>query len=238
MGEAIAPPGANALATVALESWAQRNPQQFRTTAILRYVDDMFAIATYDARDNNTLIQAKKTLAGLFQDKKDTPLGVFESPLKIVDEPLNDDGSTNFLEAEMSTTADNKNIKMRYRRKNEDSINKKPASKRLKIIVPYTSFGPKNRHSAKLYGMFKRIQQLSPRNGEEHEYELRRSANTFITECLQAGYPLSTLRGPIRCFSTLDNRWKPILQQLTAIKYHVTTMYVGISQKIKGYKIK
>jgi hypothetical protein len=157
MGEAIAPPGANALATVALENWAQRNPYEFRTTAIVRHVDDMLAIATYDARDNNTLTQAKKTLAGLLQDKKDTPLGVFNNPLKIVDEPLNDDGSTHFLEAEINTTTDNKNIVIRYRRKNEDSINKKPASKRLKIIVPYTSFGLKNRHTAKLYGMFKRI---------------------------------------------------------------------------------
>ena len=29
MGEAIAPPGANALATVALEEWAIRNPNKF-----------------------------------------------------------------------------------------------------------------------------------------------------------------------------------------------------------------
>ena len=61
----------------------------------------MLAIAAYDQRVNETMENAKKTLAGLFKDKSETPLGVFNKPLKIVDEPLNDDGSTNFLEAEI-----------------------------------------------------------------------------------------------------------------------------------------
>ncbi len=238
MGEAIAPPGANALATVALEEWAIRNPNEFRTTSIIRYVDDMLAIAAYDQRVKETKENARRTLAALFKDKSETPLGVFNRPLKIVDEPLNDDGSTNFLEAEIRTTDDGKNINIRYRRKNEDILRGKPNSKRLKLIVPYTSFGPKDRHIAKIYGMFKRIQHISPRRGAINERELGKSVRTFITECIHAGYPVHIFQRPLRCFSTLDDRWTPILKQVTAIRHRITTMYLGISQKLKRVKYK
>ena len=144
----------------------------------------MLAIAAYDQRVKDTMENAKKTLAGLFKDKSETPLGVFNKPLKIVDEPPYDDGSINFLEAEIRTTDDGKNINIRYHRKNEDALRGKPNSKRLKLIVPYTSFGPKDQHIAKIYGMFKRIQHISPRRGAVNEKELGKSVRTFITECI------------------------------------------------------
>ena len=155
-----------------------------------------------------------------------------------MDEPLNDDGSTNFLEAEIRTTDDGKNINIRYRRKNEDALRGKPNSKRLKLIVPYTSFGPKDRHTAKIYGMFKRIQHISPQRGAINEKELSKLVRTFITECMQAGYPVNIFQRPLRCFSTLDDRWTPILKLVTAIRHRVTTMYLGISQKLKRVKFK
>ena len=104
--------------------------------------------------------------------------------------------------------------------------------------MPYTSFGPKDRHIAKIYGMFKRIQHISPRRGAINERELGKSVRTFITECIQAGYPVHIFQRPLRCFSTLDDRWTPILKQVTAIRHRVTTMYLGISQKLKRVRYK
>ena len=140
MGASIAPPGTNALATVALEKWVQRNKQESKYTTILRYVDYMIAIATYDNWDKTTRKQAEKTLDGLFKDATQTRLGVLKNPPKIVEEPYNSDGSTNFLEVQIGTTKEKKRIIVRYRRKNETTINSKGTDK-LKLIVSYKSFG-------------------------------------------------------------------------------------------------
>eukprot|EP00944_MAST-04C_sp_MAST-4C-sp1_P015039 g15039.t1 len=217
MGESIAPPGANALATVALENWATRNPKEFKYTTILRYVDDMIAIATYDHNNVTTKEQAQQTLDGLFNDVTQTKLGVFKQPLKIVEEPYNDDGSTNFLEVQIGLTKGNKSITTRYRRKNETTINSTDTDK-LKLIVPYESFGPKDRHAAKINGMFKRIQRLSPTETKDKKNTLYNAASTYIQELLQENYPFSVIRRIIRAYSSIDNRWTKLLQDIIHIR--------------------
>ena len=82
------------------------------------------------------------------------------------------------------------------------------------------------------------VQNISPRQTAINAKELVKSTQVFITECIQAEYPIKIFQKPVRYFSTMDDRWKTILKQLTAIKHGITTMCLGISQKLKRVKYK
>ena len=95
--------------------------------------------------------------------------------------------------------------------KNEGKIS---SEDKLKIIIPYESFGPSERHAAKINGAFKRIQKLSPTPSKDKNNALAKAARIYIHEILKEHYPIHTIRKIVRCYSNLDARWLDILKQI------------------------
>ena len=218
MGEAIAPPGANSIATAAMEKWAEENEQEFKRTTILRFVDDMISIIAYDANDPETLKTGQKILNNLYKDKKTNDKGIFKTPIRIIDEPLNKDGSSNFLEVELNTTKDKRDLTMRYKYKNEEHF-KHGTKRKLKIIVPYDSWGPKERHHAKLIGKFLRMETLTGNRTNKKDKRLKKAATPFIEECIEQGYPPQIILKSIKKLGIKDHQWKTIMKKITMATY-------------------
>jgi hypothetical protein len=219
MGEAIAPPGANGIATAAMEKWANQHPNKFKITTILRFVDDMISVVAYNAKDDTTKIIAKQILDQLYTDKKENENGIFKTPIRIVDEPLNKNGSTNFLEVEINTTKNCDDLTIRYKHKNEEHF-KHGKKRKLKLIVPYNSWGPKDRQKAKLIGKFLRIDILTGESKtESKDRRLTRGVLPHIEECIKHGYPPKIIVDCIDKMKTKDRQWRKLQKRVTLACY-------------------
>ncbi|MBT4941639.1 MAG: hypothetical protein HON29_01230, partial [Candidatus Magasanikbacteria bacterium] len=218
MGEAVAPPGANSIAATAMEQWADQNPTEFQRTTILRFVDDMISVVAYDKTNKETLETGKKILDELYTNKRNNKKGVFKTPIRIIDEPVNKDGSSNFLEVEINTTKKCDDLTIRYKYKNEEHF-KHGEKRKLKLIVPYESWGPTERHQAKIVGKFLRMEILTGQRQHKKDKRLTHAVIPYIEECLENGYPPQTILKSINKMEGHDHQWKTIKKKITMAMY-------------------
>ena len=192
MGLSLAPPGANSLAICDMEKFALRNPNIYRRLCLLRYVDDILGIIAYDCKIKSSKETAIEILDNISGDATVNKQAIFYAPLKLKVEKMNKDHSTDFLEIEASLKHDGKDVRIRFKSKNETVPDK------FKTIVPPTTFTTRQQKIAKLIGAFCRVYNNSPNVKDDSHNDLLSSLAIVATEFGNNGYPNKLINTALR----------------------------------------
>ncbi len=150
MGLGISAPLANIVAIVDMEHWKTHNPNKYKQIGLTRYVDDIIIIIIFKQGEKR---MATRFLHQIFNDKP-----IFKKPLRLIREKPNDDGSLNFLEANVKII--NNEIITHFYNKNHKFV-QHGHIRYKKFTNVLRSQEPNNRIRGKLLGTFTRMRRLT-----------------------------------------------------------------------------
>ena len=175
MGLGISAPLANILAIIDMENFA-KNEKTYKQTGIIRYVDDINMMITYNKEDELNDITQK-----IFNEGQ-----LFKPPLRLIREYPKKDGH-HFLETIITPTHNN-NFNISFNNKNKHHI--KWNRIRFKKLTTNNSNEENKMFYNKLIATFHRMLRICPTQNEDNENTMARCILEYIHETLLHQIPI------------------------------------------------